>query len=155
MLSFMTNALVTTTQRYLSFHHGQNDPQKVYQVFGNSVLLHLLIGFGLLFVLAGVEYPIVYQLLHIEPERLSAATAVYFAAAVMLLLAFLTAPFRALFIARENIVYISVIDVLDGVLKLLIAVFLTYVSSYDKLVAAFLIRTLIASARKAKSAESE
>ena len=53
----------------------------------------------------------------------------------MLLLAFLTAPFRALFIARENIVYISVIDVLDGVLKLLIAVFLTYVSSYDKLVA--------------------
>ena len=135
MLSFMTNALVTTTQRYLSFHHGQNDPQKVYQVFGNSVLLHLLIGFGLLFVLAAVEYPIVYQLLHIEPERLSAATAVYFAAAVMLLLAFLTAPFRALFIARENIVYISVIDVLDGVLKLLIAVFLTYVSSYDKLVA--------------------
>ena len=135
MLSFMTNALVTTTQRYLSFHHGQNDPQKVYQVFGNSVLLHLLIGFGLLFVLAAVEYPIVYQLLHIEPERLSAATAVYFAAAIMLLLAFLTAPFRALFIARENIVYISVIDVLDGVLKLLIAVFLTYVSSYDKLVA--------------------
>ena len=135
MLSFMTNALVTTTQRYLSFHHGQNDPQKVYQVFGNSVLLHLLIGFGLLFVLAAVEYPIVYQLLHIEPERLSAATAVYFAAAVMLLLAFLTAPFRALFIAREDIVYISVIDVLDGVLKLLIAVFLTYVSSYDKLVA--------------------
>ena len=135
MLSFMTNALVTTTQRYLSFNHGKNDSAKVYQVFGNSVLLHLLIGLGLLLLLSAVEYPIVYQLLHIEPERLNAATAVYFAAAVMLLLAFLTAPFRALFIARENIVYISVVDVLDGVLKLLIAVFLTYISSYDKLVA--------------------
>ncbi|MBQ7530466.1 MAG: hypothetical protein IJT12_02005 [Paludibacteraceae bacterium] len=144
MLSFMTNALVTTTQRYLSYHHGQNDPQKVYQVFGNSVLLHLLIGLGLLVVLAAVEYPIVYQLLHIEPERLSAATAVYFSAAVMLLLAFLTAPFRALFIARENIVYISVIDVLDGVLKLLIAIFLTHITGYDKLIVYSVLLTGIA-----------
>lgn len=134
MLSFMTNALVTTTQRYLSFNHGKNDPAKVYQVFGNSVLLHLVIGLGLLLVLSAVEYPIVYQLLNIEPERLSAATAVYFAATIMLLLAFLTAPFRALFIARENIVYISVIDVLDGILKLLIAIFLTHITGYDKLV---------------------
>lgn len=144
MLSFMTNALVTTTQRYLSYHHGQNDPQKVYQVFGNSVLLHLLIGLALLLVLSAVEYPIVYQLLHIEAERLTAATAVYFAAAVMLLLAFLTAPFRALFIARENIVYISVIDVLDGVLKLLIAIFLTHITGYDKLIAYSVLLTGIA-----------
>ena len=135
MLSFMTNALVTTTQRYLSFNHGKNDLEKVYQVFGNSVLLHLVIGIGLLLVLSAVEYPIVYQLLHIEADRLNAATAVYFAAVIVLLLAFLTAPFRALFIARENIVYISVIDVLDGVLKLLIAIFLTRITGYDKLIA--------------------
>lgn len=135
MLSFMTNALVNTTQRYISYNQGKRDPQKVYQVFGNSMLLHLLLGFGLLVVLSAVEYPIVYQLLHIEAERQSAASAVYFSATLMLLLAFVTAPFRALFIARENIVYISVIDVIDGVLKLLMAIFLTYITSYDKLIA--------------------
>ncbi len=134
MLSFMTNALVTTTQRYLSFNHGKGDKEKVYKVFGNSVLLHLVISLGLLVVLGAIAYPVVYSVLNIEPGRQSAAMMVYFTAVGMLMLTFLTAPFRALFIARENIVYISIIDVLDGILRLLIAVFLTYVVSYDKLI---------------------
>lgn len=134
MLSFMTNALISTTQRYLSFNHGKGDKDKIYQVFGNSVLLHLFIGLGLTVVLGILAYPVVYSVLHIEPVRQSASMAVYFAAVMILLLMFLTAPFRALFIARENIVYISVVDVIDGVLRLLIAVFLTYIVSYDKLI---------------------
>ena len=134
MLAFMTNALVTTTQRYLSFNHGKGDKQKIYQVFGNSVLLHLLISLGLLVVLGAIAYPVVYSVLNIEPARQGAAMIVYFAAVSMLMLTFFTAPFRALFIARENIVYISVIDVLDGIMRLLIAIFLTYIASYDRLI---------------------
>ena len=134
MLSFMTNALISTTQRYLSFNHGKGDTDIVYRVFGNSMLLHLFIGLGLLIVLGALAYPVVYSVLHIEPTRLTAAMSVYVAAVIMLLLTFLTAPFRALFIARENIVYISVIDVIDGVLRLLIAIFLTFIVSYDKLI---------------------
>lgn len=134
MLSFMTNALISTTQRYLSFNHGKGDKEKIYQVFGNSVLLHILLGVGLFAILCAVTRPIVYSMLHIEPGREIAAIVVYLSAALMLLFTFITAPFRSLFIARENIVYISIIDVLDGILKLLIAIFLTYVVSYDKLI---------------------
>ena len=107
MLAFITNALVSTTQRYLSFHHGKGDKQVVHQVFGNSMLLHLLIT-GLLAIVFGLlAYPVIHHVLHIEPERLQAAMWVYVTAVVMLCLSFVTAPFRALFIARENIVYIS------------------------------------------------
>ena len=134
MLSFMTNALISTTQRYLSFNHGKGDKEKIYQVFGNSVLLHVLLSVGLFVILCAITRPVVYSLLHIEPGREIAAIIVYLSAALMLLLTFITAPFRSLFIARENIVYISIIDVLDGILKLLIAIFLTYVVSYDKLI---------------------
>lgn len=134
MLSFATNALVSTTQRYLSFYHGSGDTDKVYQMFGNSVLLHLLIAGALLLVFAALAMPVIHKFLLIEPERLHAATWVYAATALMLCLSFVTAPFRALFIARENIVYISVIDVADGVLRLLVAVYLTYMAHYDKLI---------------------
>ena len=134
MLSFMTNALITTTQRYLSFNHGKGDKQKIYQVFGNSVLLHILIGLGLFVVLCILAYPVIFSMLHIESGRETAAISVYLSAATMLLLTFVTAPFRSLFIARENIVYISIIDILDGILKLLIAIFLMYIVSYDKLI---------------------
>lgn len=134
MLSFMTGALVSTTQRYLSFYHGKQDKAQIYSIFGNSLLLHLLMGGGLFVLLVVVAHPVIYSALNIEPARENAAMAVYLSAVVMLLLTFLTAPFRALFIARENIVYISVVDVLDGILKLLIAIFLTYITSIDKLV---------------------
>ena len=134
MLSFATHALVVTTQRFLSFNHGAGNKEKVYQIFGNSVLLHLLIAGALLIVFGSLTYPIIHHVLHIDPERLTAATYVYGAAVLMLCLTFITAPFRALFIARENIVFTSIIDVADGILRVLIAVFLTYVAHHDRLI---------------------
>lgn len=134
MLSFTTNALVSTTQRYLSFNHGKGDKENTRKVFGNSMLLHLIIGMALLLVLVLLTYPVIYSVLHIEPGREIAAVVIYISAVLMLFLSFITAPFRALFIARENIVYISVIDVLDGILKLLIAFCLVYFTTQDKLI---------------------
>ena len=134
MLSFITNALVTTTQRYLSFHYGAGDKDKIQIVFGNSVLLHIFIGIAIAAILCAMESWVTNHLLNISSDRLEAACIVYFAAVIMLLLTFLTAPIRALFIARENIVYISVIDVLDGVLKLVLAIGLSHISC-DKLTA--------------------
>jgi O-antigen/teichoic acid export membrane protein len=50
----------------------------------------------------------------------------------MLCCTIITAPFKALFVARETIVYIAVVEVVDGILKLLFAIGLYYVSA-DKL----------------------
>ena len=133
MLSFVTNALVTTTQRYLSVYHGKQDKEGLHQVFGNSMLLHLLIGGAIALLLGVCGRWITYDILNIEAGREMAALWVYYAAIIMLLLSFITAPIRALFIARENIVYISIVDVIDGVLKLLIAIALSCITS-DKLI---------------------
>jgi O-antigen/teichoic acid export membrane protein len=76
---------------------------------------------------------ITHDFLNIVVERQQAAWYVYNAAVVMLMLTFITAPIRALFIARENIVYISIVDVVDGILKLLIAIGLSHIA-YDHLV---------------------
>ena len=54
MLSFVTNALVITTQRYLSYHHGKNDLSQVRKVFGNSWLLHLFIGIVVVAILSSI-----------------------------------------------------------------------------------------------------
>ena len=142
MLSFVTNALVITTQRYLSFHHGKNDLNQVRKVFGNSWLLHLFIGLLITIILGTIGPWITQNFLNIEEVRRGAALVVYFAAVVMVLLTFITAPIRALFIARENIVYTSFIDVLDGVLKLLIAILLSKVT-YDHLISYSVLLTCI------------
>lgn len=134
MLSFITNALVVTTQRYLSFYHGRGKAEDIHRCFGNSLLLHLVIGGALLVGILALQPYLVHHFLNIDPERLIAADWVYIATAVMLFLAFLTAPYRALFIARENIVFISVVDIADGVFKLLLAILLTYLANADNLI---------------------
>ncbi len=50
----------------------------------------------------------------------------------MLFLTILSSPFKALFIAHENIIYISIVETIDAIVKFLLALSLIYVQS-DKL----------------------
>ena len=52
MLSFVSNALIISTQRYLSYSHSQNDIRLVSKVFGNSLMIHMAISVCLLVVLS-------------------------------------------------------------------------------------------------------
>ena len=41
MLGFVTNAMVTTTQRHISFYHGKDDMENIKRIFSNSLLVIL------------------------------------------------------------------------------------------------------------------
>lgn len=132
MLGFVTNALVITTQRYISYYCGKENKGYVRKIFVNSLFLHIIIGIVLAALLLLLQNWLINSVLNIYPERLDVATNVYEITVAMLFLTIVTAPFKALFIAREDIVYISIVEVFDGVLKLLLAIFLSSVAA-DKL----------------------
>ena len=135
ILGYLTNALVVTTQRYLSFYHGAGDIEKVRRVFANSLFIHIIVAllFGLiLFALRGLIMN--GSTLNITASRLQAATYVYDITVLMLLVTIIISPFKALLIARENIVYISIVEVADGVMRLLLALTLLVIGG-DKLIA--------------------
>jgi O-antigen/teichoic acid export membrane protein len=133
MLAFITNALVTTTQRFMSYYQGQNNMTKMKEVFSNSEIMHLVVGGILVIVLLSLTPLLFNGFLNIDLERIEAAKQLYYVVVIMLFVTFCTAPFRALLISHENIVYISVIDVIDGVLRVVVVTLLTYVP-FDKLV---------------------
>ena len=133
MLGFVTNAMVITTQRHLSFYFGQGNSENTRRIFSNSILLHLAIVLFLVAILFPCRDLLFSEYFHIEDSRRAAASVVYVVVIGMLSVTMLTAPFKALFIAHENIVYITVIDVLDGILKLIFAFLLINVEA-DKLV---------------------
>lgn len=132
MLSFLTNALSSTTQRYISFYQGKGNHGEIVSYFCNSVFMHICLG-GILLVVFFVMTPLISCSLNISPERINAAVSVYYAVILTLFVAFITSPFRAVLISHENIVYISIIDVIDVVLKLLIALSLSTIV-FDKLI---------------------
>ncbi len=132
MLSFFTNSLVSSTQRFLSITQGRKDLGELKKVFSNSLLLHIILGFVVLIVLECLTPFLFNGFLNIPSGREDAAAIVYQQVILMVYISFVAAPYRALLVSRENIVYTSAIDVMDGVLKVILVLLLPSVS-LDKL----------------------
>lgn len=132
MLGFITNAMVVTTQRYLSYYTGKGQTVEVRKIFSNSLVLHLFIGLILVLILLSLKHYLCYHFFNIADDRKATAEIVYVMSTLMLFITFLAAPFKALLIAHENIVYLSIVEVMDGVLKLALAISLLQLG-HDKL----------------------
>ena len=133
MLAFVTNAMISTTQRFLSYHQSKGGLLLQQQIFSNSVFLHIFFSIGILIVLEIVGLFIFEGFLNIVPDRIYAAKMVYQCTIFMVILSFLTAPYKALLISHENLVYTSIIEICDGVLKVFVAIALTF-WGHDKLI---------------------
>lgn len=134
MLSFLTGAMVVTTQRQLSFYYSKGDENNLKAMFSNSLLLHFILASSIAIALAALTPLIFDGFLEIEPARIATAKKVYYMAVLALVITFITAPYKALFIAHEEIVYVSAVDVIDGILKLAFALCLSFIT-YDRLMA--------------------
>lgn len=133
MLAFVTNAMITTTQRFLSYHQNKGDLLLQQQIFSSSMFLHIFFSIVILIILEIAGLFLFDGFLNIVPTRIYAAMVVYQCTIFMVILSFLTAPYKALLISHENLVYTSVIEVCDGVMKVLVAIALT-VWGHDKLI---------------------
>lgn len=134
LLSFFTNSLVSATQRFLSISQGKGNVAEVKEVFNNSIIVHLALGVLVVLVFELLAPFLFSGFLNIPTGRENAAIMVYHQVVAMLFISFIMSPYRAALISRENIVYISIIDIIDGVLKLVLVLLLPY-ASIDKLIA--------------------
>ena len=127
-LGYLANAMVLTTQRYISFYHGSGNIPFVKKIFANSLLLHIIIACIFAVVLFAVGDLLIHHFFNIAPQRRDSALIVYYFTVLMLIITIFISPFKALLIARENIVYISIVEVADGFLKLFLAFSLSWIS---------------------------
>lgn len=133
MLGFITNALTITTQRHISVNTPTGETHFLRKLFVNSLFIHIVSGMAIAIVLLAVEGQLFEHILVIPSTRTEVAKGVYAITVFMLFLTVLTAPFKALLIAHENILYITVIDIVDSISKLIIAIGLSYVT-LDRLI---------------------
>jgi Na+-driven multidrug efflux pump len=90
MLGFITNALVITTQRYVSYYNGKGDYEYVRKIFSNSLLLHILFGIAIACILLLLKGWLFSSVLNIVPERIDTARSVYLVTVLMLFITILT-----------------------------------------------------------------
>lgn len=133
MLSFLTNALSSTTQRFISYYQGAGELSKVKAALTNSLCIHVALGLVFAIIFLSLTPFLFNGFLNIAPNRMGAAASVYYAVIVTLFVSFITSPYRAVLISHENIVFISLLDTIDITLKLVVALSLSWVG-FDKLV---------------------
>lgn len=126
MAGFITQSLATSTQRFLSYSHGLSDKDELNKIFTNAFFLHVVVALSIVGIMAILQ-PVCMGYLTIPAELKSASEFVYYMVIMMVMLTFVTSPVRALFIARENIIFVSVIEMLDAVLKLAGALVLPFI----------------------------
>jgi len=133
MLAFLNASMTVSTQRFMSVYMGSGDLTKINAVFNASIVLHVIIAFLVFLLFEGASLFLFSGFLNIAPDRIDAAKIVYQFLVISMMFTILSVPFEAIINANENMLALSVISIVDSVLKLALAISLSMIS-YDKLV---------------------
>lgn len=124
MLAFLNAAMAASTQRYLSFNMGSSDVNKVRKIFGNSILIHLLLGVFLVLIFELVGTWFIGNKLNISPDRLWTAKLLFQFTVISSFISIISVPYDGVINARENMAFVAVVNILESVLRLGIGIIL-------------------------------
>jgi O-antigen/teichoic acid export membrane protein len=133
MLGFLNASMAGATQRFMSFAEGVGDTKRQISIFNVSIILHFLIAIFIGIALLGMGYFFFNGILNIPEDRIDAAKLVYFFMIVSTMFTIMTVPYDAVLNAHENMLYFSLVGIIESVLKLSVAIVIVFTSS-DKLI---------------------
>lgn len=144
LLTFLPGSMASATQRFFSFAMGQQDTEKLKQIFSVNWLLYAAIALLALIILQSIGLWFVTDHLHIPEERSVAAVNLYHMVVFSFVASIFASPFIAILIAHEDMSLYALISVFEASLKLGAAVLLLYVDeSALELYGRFLLITAI------------
>lgn len=132
MFNVLNWSLSSSTQRFISVTIGENDKDKLGQVFTNSFYIHLGYGSLLLMLIGSLGMWFTDSVLNIPLEKLEVASKVFILVALISFTEMLMIPFNGLLSAFERFEIISVLGISRSMLKL-IAALLLYTSPIQPL----------------------
>lgn len=142
MLGFLNTAMASTTQRFFSYAEGEGRADHLVALFNNTIILHFIIGLLIFGIIEIMYYPLFNGILNIPIERIFAAKCIYHFMAISTMFTIMTVPYDAMINAHEDLIYYSVIGIVEAFLKLGVAFFIIY-TTRDKLILYGLLMAII------------
>lgn len=139
-ISFLNNVLASADARFFAIEIGRNG--KLHDLFKSSLIIHLFVAPILILIGGLVGYVAIVYWLNIPPERIDAAVVIFFISLITIFFSMVSVPFRGLFIAHQNILASSVIDLFLTLLNFGSALALRYIN-YDKLISYSLLYSFV------------
>ena len=131
--NFISNSMALSVDRFLAYNLGLGNQEKTREVFSMAVNIHIFIAI-IIFVLAEtIGLWIVNNTLVIPADRMLAANVIYQSSIISFILFIVTTPYNSDVIANERMGYFALVGILQGVLKLVAAIILPFLSG-DRLI---------------------
>lgn len=122
MLAFLKNAMATSTQRFLSFYQGMKDQLMQARIFWNSLFFHVVLGLVILGMLEVAGLFLFDGFLNIPLEKVPEAKVVYHFMGLNVFFLILSVPYNGSLVAHENMLFVAMVNILEVLLKLAIAI---------------------------------
>ena len=132
MLGFLSSAMASASQRFMSYAQGEGDQDKIKKLFNISLILHLLTAVLVLIILEIAGYFFFSGTLNIAVDRIATANAIYQFMVLSTFFTIISVPYEAVITSHENMLFYAILGILESVFKLLIAYYLSY-SPFDHL----------------------
>lgn len=123
-LSILTGAMTSATQRFLSFHLGKQDFEKYSHTFTLLLICFLLLAGILTIAGEALGYFFIEKWLTIPADRIAAAWWVYQFSLLAFAFSLVTIPYTSSIIANERMSAFAGFSIVEGVMKLGIALIL-------------------------------
>lgn len=133
MFTFLNTAMVTSTQRYLTFELGKGNMERLILVFSTSIRIHIIIAIIIVLLTETIGLWFFYNKMIIPPARITAAMWVLQLSVVTMVIQVMSVPYNSLIIAHENMGVFAGVSILDTFLKLAV-VYLLLIGDFDKLI---------------------
>lgn len=133
MFAFLNTAMVSASQRYITFGLAQNNIERLKVIFTTSFQVHVIIAILIFLLGETIGLWFVYNKMVIPAERMYACSYVYHLSIVTLISSVLSVPYNSAIIAHEKMGAFASISIFEVLAKLGIA-YLLIISPFDKLI---------------------
>ena len=132
MFGFLSGAMSSATQRFLTYDIGQENNVQLRKTFNAAQIIHIGIAILILILAETIGLWFVSNKLNIPELRLEAALWVYHCSVLSFMVTVIQAPYSALIIAHEKMSVFAYLSIVDVLLKLFVVLLLSSIS-FDKL----------------------
>lgn len=139
VLGIVNTAMVSTTQRFISFVKGSNDQTKLKHYFGSSLFIHFMLGLFVFIILVAVGPYLINNFLVIPIDKLSDALYLYYFVTASATVAIMVTPYDGCILANEDFSFIAITELFKSSSRLISALIVSFYFSNKLLMFGLLI----------------
>jgi O-antigen/teichoic acid export membrane protein len=129
VFGFLNASMSAATQRFISYAQGAGNSEEVNKIFNMSILLHAGVALLAVIILEFIGFILFSYVFKIQESRIFIGQVVFQFMIIGAFFTILSVPYEAVITSHENMFFFAFLSVFEAIIKLGIAIYITYTSN--------------------------